>query len=627
MSDPRDWDLEYDGAAPALPREMERQRTTEQEKEWADRVQARLPQGSYLVWFEPRIHDDPEPAPLPRCYCGILRIRHRLKPSRRAQPGDPNGETNPLLSSGSGDLYSGDRKYVKSLIETCKTRSEKDPEGREKLKGLRFPIERYRYYFRLETLWVTEPGESDDDSKDRWGLVLGFDTFFYDETKAEWSRRQPLTLRLNEARLRKVDGAVGEGVVGEEKGTVYNSLGTEVGSVGLLRVSDFVRHAVVHFHHLENLEAPNDEDTWEKTLAPAGWTVNSTLSESIEEDHEVWTENTLQAYHESAIDQGSGAPRPPMSGSLAAVAGTGLPPEWNYHLLILNRMVSGGQEGKLGYMYDLGGEPGAGDRPREGAAVYALEPVREHFPADGAGSGSGLPELRADPELFHWVALHEFGHMQGLYHNPSERSLMQPRHHRGNRFDKNRDLKYAEADLQRLWHLPDAWVRPGGVPFSHRYRRVAVEIGDLIPLTPRVDLEVRLPSPVNGTKGLRQNLACGNTLDRIELEVRHRLRDVFFFPNEQSLNPEQGRVAITLHNPAGEPVVVYPERFPRVLRQEQEIRVTRSARMSVDLPSRAAHQDLFDQVGFYRLELHVSWLGRENNEFFHVKGDTVIRVL
>ena len=36
MSDPRDWDLEYDGAAPALPPEMSRKKKTKEEIYWTE---------------------------------------------------------------------------------------------------------------------------------------------------------------------------------------------------------------------------------------------------------------------------------------------------------------------------------------------------------------------------------------------------------------------------------------------------------------------------------------------------------------------------------------------------------------------------------------------------------------
>ena len=127
---------------------------------------------------------------------------------------------------------------------------------------------------------------------------------------------------------------------------------------------------------------------------------------------------------------------------------------WVYHLLVVDYIKSKFQTrpGKLGYMFDFGSDD-PDDPPRQGAAVAAKERIDE--------SGT---ELQASGAFFYWTALHELGHMQGLYHNPDDRGLMQPRVYRDGQFDPARDLRHAGSDLHRLRHLPDLWVRPGGVP-------------------------------------------------------------------------------------------------------------------------------------------------------------------
>jgi len=65
------------------------------------------------------------------------------------------------------------------------------------------------------------------------------------------------------------------------------------------------------------------------------------------------------------------------------------------------------------------------------------------------------------------TALHEIGHATGLYHSGGGTSIMRPTDGvLGKRFPQNVSWSHLSADQRRLRHLPDLWVRPGGIPFG-----------------------------------------------------------------------------------------------------------------------------------------------------------------
>jgi hypothetical protein len=95
------------------------------------------------------------------------------------------------------------------------------------------------------------------------------------------------------------------------------------------------------------------------------------------------------------------------------------------------------------------------------------------------------------------TAVHELGHAMGLYHNASDNGFMNTtdviarRAHAGRPFPQNIRWAFHPDDEKRLRHMPDVWVRPGGIQFGEDYSVAPIAADDLVERPQGLRLEVR----------------------------------------------------------------------------------------------------------------------------------------
>ncbi len=663
MSHPKDWALEYDDAAPPLPEEIPNEPLLAKLLPegayfiWIDPKIAKKTVLSPTVFAGIlRIHhgescrnkerneagaDDTRQELSYRILRRYLRLNGEAKQHPRGMaaefvmsmkqsstPGGKQSSTPERYLSGSGDLYSCSRERFVGLKESLK-----DPELAEqqnegaRLEKLHFPGRDHRYYLRLEA-----------GSPEVKGWNIGFDTWVYGGSNRGWHRGQPITCQL-------VDDADERRAREGKKAATYeirNSVQTNVAELGLIRITmGKLRHAELRIdtpqlrhaelitgvpkgviqhggndgdikwdNHLGRLkavlggpEADQPWERWKKALGEARWSlsdiwkdihgkyleaerargkgdgkgVESATSQSATQkivankavesafvpSDGKWTRHQLKEYHRNFLDKGFRDSDDPATDK----------DPWVYHFLIVDTILHGGDKVK-GLMYDVGGVR-RNDPPRQGAAI-AIESILEE-------------RHRLDPvEDLVWTALHELGHMQGLYHNPVDKCLMQPEH-------GDNKIEHSPIDRFRLMHLPDLWVRPGGIPYAYRYRASAVDVLAIVPESPGLELEIKSTVVSLGQQPAELILTLKN----------HSIRGILC-PNSRHVQPEKGRIGLSLLTPSGKQQEILPTRFPRKLAGFEGTSLLHPEEIQYRIPWDDAWARL-GQVGLYSLHAHLLW--------------------
>ena len=162
--------------------------------------------------------------------------------------------------------------------------------------------------------------------------------------------------------------------------------------------------------------------------------------------------------------------------------------DWRYHILCVRRI----DETERGIMYDASSAD-TNNTPREGLAI-ASDWV---YPADPVWGELQNVRFGDDPDTYFRTAVHELGHALGLYHNAADNGFMNTtdviaRRARPERpFPKNIRWAFHPDDEKRLRHMPDAWVRPGGIQFGEDYSVAPIAADDLFELPDGLRLDVR----------------------------------------------------------------------------------------------------------------------------------------
>lgn len=550
----RDWDFEYDGAAPRLPRPLKK-------KEEVEAVNDYLPQGAYFIWFKPTVAESE--IEVPRVYAGVLRV-HTAKCPKTEEKGKSECAA---LATGSGDLYVCDYNQAlarkdRLLAKDESTNLEMSDEI-ERLKETWFPRNAYRYYLRLH----------DAKEVSKKGFFV-FTTESYDGPTKGWEKRQSISLEISAEP--KLSAQV------PTSANVTNGQGTSIGTLFLVRVTTrILRHADVRVHYYDQTKAPVDECQWKKSLRRAQWSVAvksvgpapNNNNDKLDKGGENWSHHALKTFHKENIEPNS-APEEDA---------------WLYNVLVVNkiRLATGAEP--LGFMYDLDRQQK--DLPRQGAAVAAERQINDKC-------------LYEHELLFNTVALHELGHMQGLYHNPLDGLMRIPIERAtpgvlaslGSLLDQGKFPKHERQDLNRLRHLPDLWVRPGGVPFGYRYRESALEVQDLVPHTEGLVLDVE---PFVARMGGRPH--------ELVLRLENRSSQCLLCPSHRQAQPEYGRLGIYLDTPSGKEEEIWPLRYPRQLPPEASSTLWPGESIEYRIPWQRPDFPLLPDAGLYRVSAHLVW--------------------
>ncbi len=369
-------------------------------------------------------------------------------------------------------------------------------------------------------------------------------------------------------------------------------------------VSRYLRRAILEIWCQEDIPPPLDNGdglTWQQTYDQVGWRMkvehkSVTAAEyRFQEQGPGWTEGQL---HDFMGDRRREAEVPRGEKRLPL-----LDENWRYVLLCVSKIrrnVGYDEEDMpiyeylFGVMYD-DGSVDSPRVPREGAAIAA----KAEFPCLEIYDKLKHTALADNAKAYFRTAVHEIAHAQNLDHNPFRPGFMQETHQiataEGGKFPDNIPWYFAPDDAHRLRHMPDPWVRSGGMPFLHRYLRWAAPTEDLIEDLEGLELDV---IPLASFLPLGAPLRLGLEMRAVEAKKR------FDVPGKLSLKgPVSGRVIDSSGNVRtfspmvnlvpGEPVL-------RALSKGETVRGDMTL-------LRGKEGALLPSPGSYRIEVDVTW--------------------
>jgi hypothetical protein len=344
----------------------------------------------------------------------------------------------------SGDLY---------LRRVGESRPEPDPGDGIPV----FPRSDYRFYLRATEV-ADAPGSQES-------FTLGLELFRFSSAAGSWTNDAVLKAVMSWTTAPPGYPTTGDYLTGELK----NTSGAVSGTLTLGWVSPFLRRASVEIDRVAGGVMPMKNVTdgagldWRGVFKPVGWDVTVVPSDTdvAEPTGESWSDAEMHATMIKSREQ------------LAQL----LDREWRYHILCVRRI----DETERGIMYDSSGTD-SNSTPREGVGI-ASDWV---YPQEAVWGDVQGKRFGDDAETYFRTAVHELGHALGLYHNTADNGFMNTtdtiaRRARPERpFPRNIRWGFHPDDERRLRHMPDAWVRPGGVQFGEDYSVAPIAADDLI---------------------------------------------------------------------------------------------------------------------------------------------------
>lgn len=376
---------------------------------------------------------------------------------------------------------------------------------------------RYRYYLR-----VTQVLEGYTFTK---SFTLGFEMWRFTKTSGGWSTGGTWANEGAFTALMSWQSApTGYPSSGDYlEGDVKNSAGTVVGRLTMGWLSKYLRKATIEIDRVAQSEAPLNNGAgvdWRAVGEGVDWDITVAVSDSnvAEPSGDSWSNAECHA------------------AMLARRDASNLDAEWRYHVLAVRLLDATSR----GIMYDNGATD-SNNVPREGCAIsshWVIPNTAEWGLVKGMRFGTAtMPYYR--------TAVHETGHAMGLYHNTVNNGFMNTTDviagsaSSTNPFPNNIQWSFAADDQQRLRHMPDIYVRPGGTPFGTSYSTTPISPTDLCEEAEGLELKV-MP--------LLKSVPLGAPV-RINVKLENTTKEPLFAPT--SLSMKSGQVKGMVVDPAG----------------------------------------------------------------------------
>lgn len=428
-----------------------------------------------------------------------------------------------------------------------------------------FPRSRYRYYVRVTKIleWITFSN----------GFELGFELHRF-TAPGNWILEGAF-----KANMRWMTAPAGYPSPSNYlSGTVFNSTGAAMGTLTIGWVSPFLRRAVVEIDRVPASELPADNGAgvdWRSIYEQVGWDVTVVPSDADVEEAsgESWSNAEM---HEAM---------------LARRDASNLDVEWRYHVLCTRRLDATSR----GIMYDAGATD-SNNVPREGCGISS------HWTIPNTpmwGTVRGMRFGTASSPYFR-TAVHETGHAMGLYHNTVDMGIMNTTDVIAAgavppvQFPNNVRWAFANDDQKRLRHLPDMWVRPGGVAFGFGYGAAPISADDSVVEVNGLTLDV---------EPLLEAVPMGAPV-RIQFKLTNTSDQPLAVP--KSLSLKYGCVRGTVVDPSGTPRRFLP--LVRCLEEAEVVELAPGSSMEHAVTLlRGPEGALFPSPGAYRVAIEVRW--------------------
>jgi hypothetical protein len=431
-----------------------------------------------------------------------------------------------------------------------------------------FPIADYRYYLRATNVRDTpRAGES---------FTLGLEFFRFIHATASWANDGAFSAELSWTTSPPGYPSESDYLAGEVK----TDAGVTTGSLTLGRVSDYLRRATIEIDRVPQGVTPTNNGAgvgFQQVFETLGWDLRV-----IESDRSV-QEPTGNSWSDAEMHSAMLEWRERREALLDS--------DWRYHLLCVRRI----DETERGIMYDHAATD-SNRTPREGVGL-ACDWVYENEPMWGTLQGTRFGD---DAATYFRTAIHELGHAMGLYHNGADNGFMNTtdviarRAHPERPFPQNIRWAFNADDEKRLRHMPDIWVRPGGVQFGEDYSVSPISADDTIATPVGLQLVV---TPVNDVIPL-------GAPARVDFTMTNVSSQSVLAP--QNLSLRGGNVRGQVIDPSGtvrtfQPLVQCIEKQPLAMLAPQAS-VTHAATLL-----RGSQGALFPAGGLYRIVIEVRW--------------------